>query len=370
MHPTALTYALSLQRSSYIGPINARKLITHCGSAEQVLKSSKSTLSKIPGIGDRAIRSIHYRENMIAAERELRFMQDHNIKGIYFESASYPNNLRQCIDAPIVLFQKGNIEWNQKRIVSIVGTRNPSSYGIEQCEKLICDLKEFNPVIVSGFAYGIDICAQQIALENKLETVGCLAHNLRDTYPKSHINYRDAIEKGGGFISEFWSDSIFLKSNFVQRNRIIAGISEATVVIESPLRGGSLITANFAFDYQREVFAIPGRNNDVSSQGCNSFIKGQKAHLLTSVQDLAENLNWLKEPIIEQQSQQIKVMLEGEELEVYNFLAACGRSSIDMIAMGSNLTLSKVAGILIKLELKQLIRPLAGKEFELIKKMQ
>lgn len=364
MPSSSLIFALSLQHAPYVGPISAKKLIAHCGSAEQVLKSSKKALSKIAGIGSRVVQSIHLKANMIAAESELSFMQKHNIKGLYFESEAYPNNLRHCVDGPIVLFQKGNVEWNQQPILSIIGTRNPTNYGIEQCERLIFDLKEFNPIIVSGFAYGIDICAQQTAFENNLQTVGCLAHNLSETYPKSHLNYRNNIEKQGGFVSEFWSNSNFIKSNFIKRNRIIAGISEATVIIESPLRGGSLITANFAFDYNKEVFAIPGRNTDVSSQGCNLFIQNQKSHLLTSAKDLADNLKWVRDTSSVGQQKKFKVILEGEELIISTFLATNGRSSLDEIAMECHLPLSKVAGLLIQLELKDIITPLPGKEFE------
>ena len=209
-----------------------------------------------------------------------------------FQDENYPDRLKHCIDGPVLLFSSGNIDLKNRKIISIVGTRQITSYGTEFCRKLIEDLAPLDPIIVSGFAYGVDIVAHQLAMDHNLQTIGVVAHGLNQIYPKPHKKYVAKMEQNGGFMTEFWSTSNPDKENFVRRNRIVAGMTEATIVIESADRGGSLITANMANDYNRDVFAVPGRITDKYSQGCNNLIKTQKANVLTSAADLIYNLNW------------------------------------------------------------------------------
>ena len=210
-------------------------------------------------------------------KKELKFIKNNDIDCLLFTDDEYPDKLKHCIDGPILIFKSGNIDLKQQRIISIVGTRKITTSGIAFCEKLIEQLAEFNPLIVSGFAYGTDITAQKAAMKHNLQTVGCLAHGLNQVYPKVHKKYVAEVEKHGGFLTEFWSTSSPERENFLKRNRIIAGLSEATIVIESAEKGGSLVTADIANSYNREVFAVPGRTTDSQSVGCNNLIKYQKA---------------------------------------------------------------------------------------------
>ena len=257
-----LLYVLALQRVKGIGDINAKKLIAHCGSAKKVLTEKRQTLEKINGIGSFMLKNLFNSVNLKEAEKELKYIQKNNIEILYFEDKNYPKRLKHCVDAPVLFFKEGNFKLDNQPIISIVGTRKITSYGRDFCEKLISDLKEYNPIIVSGFAYGVDICAHRSALKNNLQTIGVLAHGFEEVYPKSHKKYVSEINKNGGFITDFWHNDTLQRENFLKRNRIVAGISEATIIIESAEKGGSLVTADIANSYSRDVFAVPGRSND------------------------------------------------------------------------------------------------------------
>ena len=273
MTDSELFYTLALLQVEGVGDIVAKKLIHHCGSAEKVFQTKKNKLATIDGVGEVLIKKLTDASVFKLAEQEIKFIERENITFCSFLDESYPERLKHCIDGPTVLFSSGEIDLHSKRTISIVGTRQITSYGIDFCKKLIEDLSPLNPVIVSGFAYGVDIIAHQAAMENNLQTIGVLAHGLNQIYPKTHKKYIAKMEQNGGFFTEFWSSSNPDKENFVRRNRIVAGISEATIVIESAERGGSLITATLANDYNRDVFAVPGRTTDKYSLGCNKLIK-------------------------------------------------------------------------------------------------
>ena len=286
---------------------------------------------------------------------------------MFFNEDNYPIRLKHCSDGPVLLFTLGNINLIDKKTISIVGTRNATPHGIDFCKKLLSDLAPLDPIIVSGFAYGIDIIAHQAAVENKLQTIGILAHGLNQIYPASHKKYMKKIIENGGFITEFWSSSNPDRENFIKRNRIIAGISETTVVIESAEKGGSLITGTMAFDYNRDVFAVPGRTQDKYSQGCNMLIKQQKASLLTSASDLIYTLNWNLDTKFEKPLQkQLFITLTNEEQLIYNFLKENGKELLDIIALKCNLSIQKVSSILLNMELKGVTKPLHGKIFDIV----
>ena len=362
-----LLAALALQNVSKIGDITAKKLINHCGSAEAVFLEKKQNLLKIDGIGEIVISDLFSKHHFNEAEAELRFITDEKIICHYFTDESYPDKLKHCIDGPILLFQSGNINLKKQHIISVVGARKITTQGIANCEKLIEELTPYNPVIVSGFAYGTDITAQKAAVKNNLQTIGCLAHGLNQVYPKVHKKYVADIEKHGGFFTDFWSNDPFDRNNFLKRNRIIAGLSEATIIVESAEKGGSLVTADIANSYNREVFAIPGRITDSQSVGCNNLIKHQRAHLLSSAADLIYMLGWEledeKKPVVQKQ---LFVELETDEKLVYNFLKDNGKELLDMIALKCNMPTFRVATILLNMELKGVVRPLPGKQFEVI----
>lgn len=362
-----LLYRLALQNVARIGDITAKKLINNCGSAEAIFKEKKSNLLKIDGIGTTTISDVFSTYHFEEAEKELKFIKDNDIKCLYFMDENYPEKLKHCIDGPILLFQSGEINLKKQRIISVVGTRKITTYGTAFCEQLVEQLAPFNPVIVSGFAYGTDITAQKAALKHNLQTVGCLAHGLNQIYPKVHKKYVADIEKHGGFLTEFWSTSNPDRENFLKRNRIIAGLSEATIVIESAEKGGSLVTADIANSYNRDVFAVPGRTTDSQSVGCNNLIKYQKAQMLTNPMDIPYILNWQlednKKPAIQKQ---LFVELEVDEKAIYNYLKDNSKQQLDTIALECEIPIFKVASLLLNMELKGVIRPLPGKLFEVI----
>ncbi|WP_159022046.1 DNA-processing protein DprA [Formosa sp. L2A11] len=361
-----ILYVLALQHVSNIGDVGAKKLIAHCGSAEAVFKEKKHVLAKIDGIGTLRLKGLGLSTHLKAAELELEFIKEHAINCLYFKAANYPEKLKHCIDGPILLFQSGAIDLESKRIISIVGTRKITTSGIAFCEKLIEELAPFNPVIVSGFAYGTDITAHKAAMKNGLQTIGCLAHGLNQTYPKVHKKYVADVDKHGGFLTDFWSSSVFDRNNFLKRNRIIAGVSSATIVIESAERGGSLVTADIANSYSRDVFAVPGRPTDRLSIGCNNLIKQQKAQLLSTPLDVAYMLNWQLEAKQKVIQKQLFVELDNQEQLIFNFLKTADKQILDTIAIECGLPIFKTASVLLNMELKGVIRPLPGKLFELI----
>jgi len=361
-----LFHLLALQQVEGVGDIMAKKLINHCGSAESVFKTKASQIAAIDGIGSVLLQKLKDKTVFEKAEQELEFIKSSKIDVAYFQDENYPDRLKHCIDGPVLLFTSGNIDLKNKKIISIVGTRQITSYGMEFCRKLIEDIAPLDPVIVSGFAYGVDIFAHQLAMEHDLQTIGVVAHGLNQIYPKTHKKYVAKVEQNGGFMTEFWSSSNPEKENFVRRNRIVAGISEATIVIESAERGGSLITANIANDYNRDVFAVPGRTTDKYSQGCNNLIKTQKANLLTSAADLVYILNWDIESKTKSVQKQLFVTLGDDEQKVYDFLLKNGKELMDIIALRCDFPIYKISGMLLNMELKGVIRPLPGKLFEAI----
>ena len=366
MSSEELQYVLALQHIPNLGDTLAKKLIRHFGSAKNVLQQKKQNLLKIDGIGGYRLRDFFDATHLKAAEEELKFIEKNQIKVLYFKDQDYPDKLKHCIDGPVVLFQRGDINLKDQKIISVVGTRKITQSGVAFCEKFIEKLSPLNPVIVSGFAYGVDITAQKAAVANKLQNIGCLAHGLNQIYPKVHQKYVASVEEHGGFFTDFWSSDKFDRNNFLKRNRIIAGLSEATVVIESAEKGGSLVTADIANSYNREVFAVPGRPSDKLSKGCNDLIKSQKAHLLNSAADLIYMLNWQPEESAKPVQKQLFVELDEEENNVLDFLQKEGKAQLDSIAINCNFPSYKTAGILINMELKGVVRPLPGKLFELI----
>ena len=361
-----IIFVLALQHVPKIGDVTAKKLINFCGSAEAVLNEKRHHLLKIDGIGMNTIKGLYNSEHMKAAECELQFIKDNKISSLYFTEDIYPEKLKHCIDAPILLFQTGNVNLRQQRIISIVGTRKITTYGIAFCKKIIEQLAPFNPIIVSGFAYGTDITAQKAAMKHNLQTIGCLAHGLNQIYPKTHKKYIAEVEKHGGFLTDFWSSDTFDRNNFLKRNRIIAGMSQATIVIESAEKGGSLVTADIANSYNRDVFAVPGRVTDSQSLGCNNLIKFQQAHVLSNPLDVPYILNWeldTKQPVIQKQ---LFVELTSEEKVIYNYLKDNEKQLLDRIALECQMPIFKVASVLLTMELKGVTRPLPGKLFELV----
>jgi DNA processing protein len=358
---------LRLQHVPNIGDVIAKRLIAHCGSPLAIFEENRNHLLKIDGVGTYTLKHLFDTEHLEAAEAELEFILKNDFDCTYFEDVDYPGFLKHCIDGPILLFREGNMDLSERKLISIVGTRQITSYGMAFCEELIASLAPLDPVIVSGFAYGVDIFAQREAMKHGLQTIGCLAHGLNQIYPKVHAKYQQDVLKHGGFMTEFWSTSKPDRENFLKRNRIIAGMTEATIVIESAEKGGSLVTADIAHSYNREVFAVPGRSSDKFSLGCNNLIKQQKAHMLTSAADLLYILGWdLEKKEVPSLQKQLFVDLDANEQVIYDYLQQKGKQVLDSIALTCQMPIHQVSATLLGMEMKGVVRPLPGKLFEVV----
>lgn len=364
-----LKYKIALSLIPKIGHITAKKLVSYVGSFEGVFRETKKNLIKIPGIGSILAESIVNSEVISKAEEEIEFIKANKITPVFYLDKNYPERLKHCDDAPILLYTIGNVDLNTRKILSVVGTRKATTEGIAFCEKLIKDLKvrNHNPIIVSGLAYGIDAAAHRAALHNNLFTIAILGHGLDIIYPASHKKLAKEIINYGMLITDFPSKSIRDKNNFIKRNRIIAGLSDATIVIESGKKGGSLVTADIANSYNRDVFAVPGRVSDIYSQGCNNLIKTNKAAMLTSIEDLEYIMGWESEEENKKIIQQdLFVNLSDEELKITEILKNYKVLPIDSICLKCNMPTSKVSPILLNLEFMGVVKVLPGKMYKLI----
>lgn len=365
-----LLYKIAISLIPRIGPVNAKSLISYCSGVENVFNTPKSILLKIPGIGEFGANQIlkHKQNALEIAEKELIFIEKHKIQTAFYLDKDYPILLKQCKDAPIMLYYKGNIDINDKNVISVVGTRKATPDGKENCKNLITDLNELghNPIIISGLAYGIDICAHKTALENKLKTIAVLGHGLDRIYPDKHRNTaKEIIESGGAVMTEYLSSSKFDRQNFLQRNRIIAGISTATVIVQSAAKGGSLTTADIANSYNRDVFAFPGRIIDKYHAGCNKLIKQHKAYLIESAKDLEYVLGWEKSGNKIPKQNVLFVELTSDEKNIVEILNDKGGLPLDLICKVSEFPIGKISSLLLGLEFKNVVRCLPGKVYEL-----
>jgi len=366
MTPEQLKYYIALSFIPGVGDIIAKNLIAYIGSAEGIFKEKKQNLIRIPKVGEFLAESIANADTLKRAENELLFIEKHNIKAFVFNEENYPTRLKQCEDAPVVLFVKGNCNINAPKSIAIIGTRNATAYGKDLCKQLISDLKSHNALIVSGLAYGIDICAHKLALENGLKTIGVLGHALDTIYPADHRTMAKEISEHGALITEHCSKSPIDKSNFVKRNRIIAGLTDATIVVESGEKGGALITTEYANAYNRDVMAFPGKVSDKYSVGCNNLIRKNKAALITSIKDIEYLLNWeIKGSKKKEIQKSLFVELTEDENHVLKIVSSEQDVNIDIICSRSKLPMNKISAILLSLEFNGLIKTYPGKRFSL-----
>lgn len=368
MIDSSLRYKIGLSLIPGLGPINAKKIIAYLGSIEAVFTEKKNLLTKIDGIGEILAAKIANSSVLDRADEEIEFIEKYNIKPFFYLDENYPYRLQQCEDAPLMFFMKGDVDLNQKKIISIVGTRKSTNYGVGLCDRLISEIKEngHEAIIVSGLAYGIDIAAHKAALKNNLQTVAVLGQGLDTVYPAMHRSYAHEIANSGALISEFLSGTNPDKHNFVRRNRIVAGLSDACIVIESALKGGSLISADIANSYNRDVFAFPGRISDPASAGCNYLIRTNKAALIESVKDLEYILGWNKKAYKSKAvQQQLFVKLNEQEQEIIELIKEYGELDFDHISMKTKLPINKLSALLLGLEFGGFIKALPGKLFTL-----
>ncbi len=368
MHDPLLRYKIGISLINGLGSVNAKKIIAYLGGVEAVFKEKKSNLLKIDGVGSFLASNIVNNKVLDKADKEIEFIEKNDIRSFFYLDDNYPYRLKQCADAPILFYMKGNVDLDQKKIISIVGTRKVTEYGKGLCEKLVAEIEQngHNALIVSGLAYGVDITAHKAALSNKLKTIAVLGQGLDSVYPSLHANYAKEILENGALISEFAHGTKPDKHNFVRRNRIIAGLSDACVVVESAKKGGSLITAELANSYNRDVFAFPGRINDIYSEGCNILIKTNRASLIQGVKDLEYLLSWdIKEHKSKAEQMQLFVNLNEQEQEIVNLIREYGQLEFDLISMKTKIPVNKLSGILLSLEFGGFIKVLPGKQFTL-----
>lgn len=365
MHPNSYYIAMSFLHK--IGPIHAKNLISYCGSVENVFKQKKAHLLKVPGIGGKLADLISSGAVFKQAEIELEFVEKYKINVIPYTDSEYPKRLLHCADSPIVLYAKGNTDLNPKRTLAIVGTRKCTKYGRDFVAQLIEELNNIDIQIISGLALGIDAEAHKNAVDFNKNTVGVLGHALNMMYPPEHKNLAiKMIENGGALLSEYPSQNKMHPSNFPQRNRIIAGMSDAVIVVESAVKGGSVITANIANSYNRDVFALPGRYKDKASKGCNFLLKTFKAQIIESADDLLKQMSWdegEKKP--RKIQRELALDLNEQENKIINALKDSDGLETDLLAVKTNLSGSKLATHLLELELKGIIYSLPGNRFVL-----
>ncbi|MCB9185295.1 MAG: DNA-protecting protein DprA [Flavobacteriales bacterium] len=348
-----------------IGDARIKKLVAYCGGAKQVFEQRKGFLEKIPNIGEKIAASVSSKDVLQRAERELDFAAEHEVSVISFLDADYPSRLKHCTDSPVVLYKKGNGSINPERSVAVVGTRNATREGKETTERIVEELAKANVTVISGLAYGIDIAAHKASLKFNIPTIGCLAHGLDRIYPQVHSTTAEKMLETGALITDFPVGTKPDRENFPKRNRIVAGMADATIVIEAAAKGGALITAELANGYNRDVFAVPGRVSDQYSEGCNNLIKYLKAGLITSGSDVLRAMNWdSTEPKRAQPQTKLLVDLTDEQEKVVSVLREQNHT-IDRLTVLSELPMSKVASILLELEFEGIVSNLPGKVYKL-----
>tara|TARA_B100000678_G_scaffold286465_2_gene291250 strand:+ start:598 stop:1701 length:1104 start_codon:yes stop_codon:yes gene_type:complete len=362
-----LLYRIGLTLIPGVGTINARSLVAHCGSAEAVFKEKRSLLQKVPGIGAKSAKSISEQEVLHRAGEEIDFILKNDITPLFYLDKNYPRRLKLCEDGPVMLYQKGKTLLNEQRALAMVGSRNATDYGKNFCNNFIKSLQPFKPLVVSGLAYGIDIASHKAALQHKLLTVAILGHGLDTVYPALHRNTAQKIlDEGGSLLSEFISGTPPDRENFPKRNRIIAGMCDATIVVEAARKGGALITAEIANNYNRDVFAVPGRLDDTFSEGCNYLIKTNKASLLSGVEDLKYLLGWEELEVKAQPQRQLFIEMDEPEKILHRILnEANGKLELDKIGYRAEWPIGKVLTVLMSLELKGVVQSHPGKVYSL-----
>jgi DNA processing protein len=361
-----LLYQIALTLVPNIGDVHAKALVNIYGDAQSIFKARKKELEAIEGIGTVRAKSIKDFVDFTSSEAEIKFIEKFKITPLFLTDKNYPQRLLNCYDSPALLYYRGNADLNTSKIISFVGTRNNSDYGKLICEKLIEDLAEQNILVTSGLAFGIDTIAHKAALKNNLPTVGVMAHGLDRIYPAQNKTLAKQMTEQGGLLTDFISNTNPDKQNFPKRNRIVAGMCDALVVIESGIKGGSLITAELANGYNKDVFAIPGKTTDTRSEGCNYVIKQHKASLITCAADIIESMNWAPKEKTRKKQRELFIELTPDEKIITDILQQRESIHIDELYFKSGLSSSAAAQALLMLEMQNVVLSLPGKVYKLI----
>ena len=368
MHDTSIRYLIGITMIPGIGSITARKLIAYSGSAEAVFAEKKKALLNIPDIGEKVAGAMMTADVLQQADAEIEYSEKNKIRIITCYDSDYPERMKQCPDAPLVLYMRGNADLNAPKMIGIVGTRHATDYGMEMTANIVRDLADrgHQPVIVSGLAYGIDITAHRAALRAGVPTIGVVAHGLDMLYPAAHRQTAREMMDNGALLTEFCSNTVADKPLFVRRNRIIAGTTDATIVVESGVTGGALITAEYANSYNRDVFAVPGRTDDIRSQGCNKLIKINKAHLAESAADIEYILNWSSAQKAQGIQQQLFFSLSEDEKKIVDLIRQQHEIYIDEICFNTGIPVHKVSSLLLNLEMNNIVKSLPGRKYKVM----
>lgn len=361
MHTQELYYRLALSLVNGIGPVKYKKLISVFGSAEETFRQNFKSLRQTGLLTDGNAAALKSFDDFKLVDRELQYTADHQIHIRCFDDENYPQRLANCVDSPSLLFQKGDVDLNSQRVLSVIGTRAFTEYGRRMCEEMIEQLKGYHAVIVSGMAYGIDIIAHKACVKHSSPTVGVLAHGLHMIYPPAHAPVAKEMLQQGALLSEYFSHSALEKGNFPTRNRIVAGLSDATIVVETDVRGGSMITADIAFSYNREVYCFPGRSIDTKSAGCNLLIRKLKGQLITSADDIARELGWKQMPKPRAVQKELFIMMSEDEKTLLAILRQKQPVHIDELMQLANLNSSQIAAAMLNLEMMNIIHIIPGK---------
>ncbi|MFO7851162.1 MAG: DNA-processing protein DprA [Bacteroidota bacterium] len=357
-----LVYLIALSMVPAVGDINAKKLIAHLGSALAIFNQPYRKLITIPGIGKTIAAHLCSKEFIYKAEEEFDYARKHGIEIKCYDDPEYPARLKECPDSPLLMYIKGNANLNEAKILSVVGTRNITRRGKDICRSIIRDLAREFPglIITSGLAYGVDITAHKAALKENLNTIAVLGHGFRTIYPSAHITVAKQIISQGALITDFPSAEGPERNNFLKRNRIIAGISDATLIIESGRKGGAMVTADIAISYNREVMAVPGSPDASYSEGCNLLIKSNRAALIESADDIYYNLNWLKSKPGDKQQKLFPENLSPLEEEIFGLINESEELSSDQISSSLGKPLHQLSSALLKLEFSGYIENIPG----------
>ena len=360
-----LLYEVASTLVSGIGDVNGKKLVAYCGGAEAVFREKKKSLSRIPGIGEKTVDSILSQDVLSRAERELDFADKYGIKILYYLNSDYPKRLQHCYDGPMILYCKGYTDLNVAKIIGVVGTRNVTDYGKLMTDKIVSELVGDDVLVVSGLAYGVDTCAHSASVKYGLKTAAVLAHGLHTVYPPVNKNLaKKMLECGGCLLTEQLSGAEPDRENFPKRNRIVAGMVDCLIVVESASKGGALITAEFANTYDREVFAVPGRVGDVYSAGCNKIIKDNKANILLDVNDLRSMMRWDENKKTVPKQMRLFREFSDEEKLVMGLFEESEVVYLDKIITETMLSPTKIASILLSLEFDGVLTALPGKRYQ------
>jgi DNA processing protein len=360
-----MIYKIALTMVPGIGGILGKKLVNACGSAEAIFREKKTNLMKIRGIGEVAVAGLSDRNLFDKAEKELEFITKYQIKALFFDEDQYPVRLKHCPDGPLLIYYKGTDVLSSKKILGVVGTRKPSLYGKEKCREIISQLDK-DILIISGLAYGIDTVAHHAALERELATVGVLAHGLDLIYPWMNKSLAEKMIRQGGLLTEEPSGTRLNRDLFPKRNRIIAGLSDAVLVIESGLTGGAMITADIASSYDRDVFALPGRSGDKTSEGPNFLIKQNKAALIETADDINKLLGWTDHTVDRQIKLDFLLNLDEEESKVMQCLAKDKAINIEEIYLNTGIQLNRLTSILLNFEFEGIVKAYPGRMYKLL----